>query len=110
VFDEVLDPLGFWGSNIQFLSVGRKVFPIMGKRLVSKVAMRKSSLQQIPDLDAPSKSYRDAKRQAIIAGLRVMKAPAVLQQQTKFSILRRERFHVSSLNLKLGCKSLHTTR
>lgn len=53
----------------------------MGKRLPSKATVQRNSCQQMPCLDGPGKSFREAKRRSIVAGLRMMKAPAVLRLQ-----------------------------
>lgn len=52
----------------------------MGKRYISKVSKRSAhiaSVAQTPNLEPEKPSYREIKRRSIIAGLRMMRAPAV---------------------------------
>jgi hypothetical protein len=52
----------------------------MVKRAVATKTVRKGSMDQTPKLDLPRSklNYREIKRRSIIAGLRMMKAPAAL--------------------------------
>lgn len=51
----------------------------MVKRVPSKARIWRESVQQTPSFDQPDEKigYRDAKRKAILAGLRMLRAPAV---------------------------------
>ena len=55
----------------------------MVKKAPAKSFIRKQSMDQTPVLDRPRSklNYREIKRRSIIAGLRVMKAPAALWLQ-----------------------------
>lgn len=64
----------------------------MGKRVSSVGRVRRSSLQQMPNLEQPRRNltFREVKRRTIIAGLRAMKAPAVLQLQVSQVVAMNE--------------------